>query len=123
MTSAGKRLIVNPNLFSRISAADWAPAQRKNPIDLGSNYEDDETVAIKLPEGASDVTLPPPSKMDAGPVGLYEASFERSEGKVIAKRHMRFEMHRFPVESYPGLKRWFSDMAASDEKPVVVSMK
>ena len=122
-TSAGNRLLVNPNLFSRMSATDWAPAKRQYQIDLGSNYEDAETVTIKLPVGATDVTLPSPSAMNAGPVGLFETSYQRGDGKVVASRHMRLEMHRFPVESYTGLKRWFADIAASDDKPVVISMK
>jgi nitrogen regulatory protein PII-like uncharacterized protein len=121
-TVAGKRLLFNPNIFSRTLATDWAPAARKYDIDLGSNYETIESLTLKLPEGAGEVTIPSVGPMNAGKVGLYELGFEKSQGKVSTRRHMRLDMHRFSSAGYSGLKHWFTDIAAADDKPVVVSM-
>lgn len=120
---AGKRLLLNPNLFSRVDAAAWAPAERKLSIDLDGAFEQADTIVIKLPEGAKDVTLPAPSSMGAGPVGAYKAYAEKGQGTVTVKRTMRLDVYDFPeTRSYNGLRRWFGDIASADDKPIVIAL-
>lgn len=121
-TVAGKRLLLNPNLFNRTATTDWAPAERKYEIDLDSNFDTLESLSLKLPEGAGEVTVPGGGSMSAGKVGTYEMNYDKAEGRISTRRHMRLDIHRFPVAAYSGLKRWFADIAASDDKPVVVQI-
>jgi hypothetical protein len=49
--------------------------------------------------------------------------YEKRGNTLVLKRNMQLNVYRFPVQSYPGLKRWFGDIAAADEKPVVVQLQ
>lgn len=123
-TVAGKRLIANLNVFGRESAADWAAAERKFPVDLGGPHDDNDTVVLTLPAEAVDVAVPlPPAGYDAGNVGKYTASYEKRDKVVILKRTMRLDVYRFPATAFPGLKRWFGDIAAMDDKAIVATLR
>ena len=121
-TVAGKRLIFNPNLYDRVLATDWAPEQREFEIDLGRARETIDTLLLTMPEGVAKIELPDRAKFEAGPVGVYETNYERRGRTLITKRRMQLNMYRFPPQSYAGLRRWFSDIAMIDDKPVVLQM-
>ncbi|UCF68459.1 MAG: DUF3857 domain-containing protein [Acidobacteriota bacterium] len=121
--SAGSRILVNPHLFSRIYAEDWSGKDRQYPIDLRVAYEERDEVTFKLPEGVQAVDLPQPANLNAGPVGFLTASYEKRGNTVVAKRHMRLNMYRFPPESFAGLSRWFSDIATADDQALVVKLE
>jgi hypothetical protein len=76
-----------------------------------------------LPEGVTDVVLPPDALKQADPVGVYRAKYRREDNKVVAERSMRMNRYWFPPESYAGLSRWFQDIAADDEKLAVLSFR
>ncbi len=120
---AGKRLIFNPNLFSRTSSADWAPETRAYDIDLRMNRDTADTLMLKLPEGFKDIQTPDRVSYPAKPVGLYETDYQQQGQMLIAKRHARVDMYRIPAQYYDGLRRWFVDIAAADEKPIVVELQ
>jgi len=122
VSSAGQRLLFDPFLFSRIRAEEWPPAERAVPVDLGETYETFDTLNLELPQGSGEVTLPETRRLNAGPVGMYEVELSSSGGRVIAKRHMKLEIYRFPVQSYDSLRKWFVDVSAVDDSSVVVSM-
>lgn len=123
-TGAGKRLLVNANLLSRVSAADWSAAERKTAVDLDGAYESTDTVLMTLPAEAADAVVPaPPANYDAGNVGKFTASYERRDRVVVLSRLMHLNVYRFPASAYAGLKHWFGDIAAMDDRPVVVTLK
>lgn len=122
-SAAGARRILLPNLRTRESAADWSATDRPFPVDLGEASEVHDTVFFRLPGGVKDVTLPgPKSRLAAGPVGTYESEFERRGDVVVATRRMVLNLYRFPATAYPDLRRWFSDIAAADDRPLVVTL-
>ncbi len=122
VTAAGKRLLIDPFLFSRIRADDWPPTDRAVPVDLGAAYEVVDKLSLKLPDGVADVTVPEGRDLNAGPVGLYVTTLSAADGTLSAERHMRLDIYRFPTQSYTSLRRWFADIAASDESTVVVTL-
>ncbi len=123
-TIAGKRMIANLNAFERQRAADWAAPARRYPVDLGGAYETLDTIMLSLPPEAADVTVPsPPATYDAGNVGRYTAAYEKRDLVVILERTMRLDVYRFPASAYAGLKHWFGDIAAMDDRPVVVTLR
>jgi hypothetical protein len=123
-TSAGRRLLVNGNLLGRELSGDWSASERKTPIDLGEAYETIDTLALTLPPEAAGVVVPtPPADYNAGNVGRYTASYEQRGNVVIHKRTMRLDLYRFTPDAYPGLKHWFGDIAAMDDRPVIVTLK
>lgn len=121
-TPAGKRLLLNPRLFARISATDWPEKERRYPIDLQMAFETNDVVLIRLPEGASIGALPKPRKLESPGIGIYESSCLKAGDNLTGKRHFRLDRYHFGPDAYAPLKRWFSDIAASDEDPVVINL-
>jgi hypothetical protein len=122
-TSAGKRLIFNPNLFERVAVADWAPETREFDIDLEWNREVIDTLLIRLPDGVKDVTAAEPLNLTLDPIGMHQASYEHRGKTLVAKRRHRVNSYRIPARYYPDLRQWYSQIAAVDEKPVVVELE
>jgi hypothetical protein len=122
-SAAGARRILLPNVRTRESAADWSAADRPFPVDLDEAFEVHDTVFFRLPKEAKDVILPgPKARLAAGPVGTYESEIERRGDVVVATRRMVLNQYRFPAAAYPDLRRWFSDIAAADDRPLVVTL-
>jgi hypothetical protein len=121
-SAAGQRLLVNPHLFNRIAAADWAPGERRTDVDLGTPYEAMDEVVLTLPQGTTGVALPEPARLDAGPVGLYESSFDAEGATVRITRHMRLDQVSFPARLHGALTAWFGDIAQADDRALVVTL-
>jgi hypothetical protein len=122
-TTAGKRLIFNPNLFDRVATADWAPETREYDIDLEWNREVIDTLMFRLPDGVKGVTAPEPLDLTLDPIGSHGASYEHRGTTLVAKRRHRVNVYRIPAQYYPDLRQWYSRIAAVDEKPVVVELE
>jgi hypothetical protein len=122
-TVAGKRLIFNPNLFERAAVADWAPETREFDIDLKWNREVIDTLMFRLPDGVTEVTAAEPLDLTLDPIGTHQASYEHRGTMLVAKRHHRLAFYRIPAKYYPDLRRWYSQIAAVDEKPVVLELE
>ncbi|HEX6853171.1 MAG TPA: hypothetical protein VF139_17380, partial [Candidatus Polarisedimenticolaceae bacterium] len=122
-SAAGARRILLPNVRTREGAHAWSVTERPWPVDLGEASEVFDTVFLRLPKGVKDVALPgPKARLAAGPVGTYESQTERRGEVVVATRRMTLHLYRFPASSYPDLRRWFSDIAAADDRPLVVTL-
>jgi len=122
-TSAGKRLIFNPNLFESAAVADWAPEQRDFDVDLKWNREVIDTVLIRLPDGVKEVTASEPLDLTLDPIGMHQATYEHRGATMVAKRRHRINVYRIPAQYYPDLRQWYAQIAAVDEKPVVVELE
>jgi len=122
-TRAGKRLLVNLHLFDRVATDDWAADERSTLIDLGERYAARDVVTLELPPGALRVDLPDKAIYNAGPVGIYKAVYRQQGNQLTAERQMRLDRYWFPVESYAGLRRWFTDIAAADDDAVAIEMQ
>lgn len=122
-TSAGKRLIFNPNPFEHAAVADWAPESREFDVDLEWNREVIDTLLIRLPDGVKEVTVPEPLQATLDPIGMHDASYQHRGSTLVAKRRHRVNIYRIPAQHYPDLRQWYSQIAAVDEKPVVVELE
>jgi hypothetical protein len=121
-TAAGRRLLLNPVLFDRIAAADWAAEQRRLGIHLRVAREEIDSISIRLPAEVTDVTLPEPANLKAEPAGFYRASYASRDGSLTLERHYRLDIYSFPAASWPGLRGWFGTMAEADSRPVVLTL-
>lgn len=119
---AGSRLIVNPNIFSRQTAAGWGDAARVQPIELGMAFDDQDSVTIELPEGVGKVDLPGAANVNVGAAGFFKAGYQRQGAAIVAERHMRLNMPTFAPENYGVLSQWFTAAATSDDRPLVVNL-
>jgi hypothetical protein len=120
-TRAGKRTLVSPFLFARLEASDWPPGERTVPVDLGGAYEETDTVTLRIANVGGQVALPGPVRLNAGSVGLYEASFAGQPGVVTAKRHMLLNTYSFAAPAYARLREWFVEIATADAAAVTLT--
>lgn len=121
-TLAGDRLLLSPFLFAAIDPTDWSAETRNVDIDMGNPSWDEQSVMVQLPEGTISVRHPAPSTMNAGEAGIYETSFEGKGRALLCKRKLRLDLFRFPASNWAPLRKWFLDMAANDDEPIVIEM-
>lgn len=122
VSSAGNRLILNPNLFDRVEADDWPDEERTVGIDLDMAYQTQDKLVLTLPEGAGEVKVPEAVTLNAGQAGLYVTKFGQMGNRLVAERNMKLELFRYGPTAYPDLRGWFSEIAAADDSMVLVSM-
>ena len=121
-TRAGQRLILNPHLFTRVSTQDWGAETRDVPLWWDAPSEESSRITLRVPGTVTTITLPQSMRMDAAPVGLYVSQYSAAANVITIERDLRLDMHSFPAPAYQGLRRWFLDMAAADDQPVVLSL-
>lgn len=122
VSGAGNRMILNPNLFDRVEADDWPDEPRTVAVDLDMAYQTQDKLVLTLPEGVGDVKVPDPITLNAGEAGSYTTKYGRMGKRLVAERNMRLEMFRYGPTAYPDLRGWFTEIAASDDSKVLVSM-
>lgn len=115
------RIRFNPRIFSRVDPEPWSAESRAQVIDLGAPRDVRESVAVQLPEGVTDVTLPPGARMDAGPVGRYECGFEADGRTLRMERTVVLEQAAFPPSAWRPLRAWHLDMARTDAGEIVLT--
>ncbi len=121
--SAGRRLLINPNIFDRVAVEDWAADSRVSLVDLGGPFESIDTVTFKIPELVGEVKLPDTADFNAGPAGFYQTRAVSDGNTVKFVRHVKVETYRFSPQQYTGLKAWFGDMAKQDDRSLVLELK
>lgn len=122
-TRAGSRLIVNPNLFARVSAEEWAAQRRTFPVYLERPYERIDRITLELPEAVTAVEAPEKTDLDAGPAGFYRASAQQDAKTLRLDRHLRVNLYTFDAKEYPQLRSWFTSMAEADDRPAVLKLQ
>lgn len=122
----GKRLIVEPAYFHRGSEPEFSSNRRIYPIYFGFSWTEEDSIAIRLPEGfeAEIVRSPEPVSIQGtarynttlavsadGRTLLFRRSFEfGSEGRIY-----------FPAEEYARLKRAFDSFGERDAQSVTLT--
>ncbi len=122
-TMAGSRLMVNLNLFSRISAASWPDTPRQTDLDLGERFETYDRITVAVPPGVVKVDTPKDKNMGINGVGLYKSTCGWQGNKLVTTRQMRLARYWYPPESYAGLRQFFLDIATADDSPIVIQLK
>lgn len=121
-TAAGRRALVNPNVFDRVATSDWAAESRVTPIDMGMPFRTEDTVTIKIPDGVTSIQAPGPGTFDAGAAGRYTVTYEQRGPYIVTKRSFQLEQTQYQPQAWSSIRQWFSDMATQDEQPLVLEM-
>lgn len=121
--SAGKRLIVNPNVMGRMSTEDWSAERRISVIDLGGAFEENDTITLKLPKGYTDVKVPNGANFSAGMDASYKMTYSVRGSMIVAKRQLRINKYMFPAGGWHQVRQMFQDIANQDDQPVVVTLQ
>ena len=92
-------------------------------IELGNPYLHEESVVFKLPDGTVSARHPANATMNAGDAGSYDTSFAGKGNVILCGRKLRISTSRFPAANWAPLRKWFLDMAANDDEPIVIELR
>jgi hypothetical protein len=115
---SGKRLFVTPNLMNRMTYIPEKTEDRKTDVVTRSNFIDQDTIVLSIPENLYPEFLPQPVKINSK-FGEYEANFKFDAGKVVYTRRLKMWKSRFPKESYKELVDFYRNVNKADNTKLV----
>lgn len=120
-TKAASRLVVRPNAINRYTYIPEPVNNRKQPVVLGSPFEDRDTIEILLPETRVVRQVPATTKIETG-FGYYELSYELNveEQRLFCYRIFRMERGSFKAEEYEELRSFLKAVEKADNSQVVL---
>ncbi len=114
-------LVFRPAIVSRREALSLSDVKRTSPVVLRPNAYS-ETVRVKLPADFAVDELPDAVKLDT-PFGSYTTSYDVKEGHLVFKRTLVQPGITIPVEQYVHVRRFFEQIRAAEQSPVVLARK
>jgi hypothetical protein len=117
-SGAVQRMLMPVEIFQTSEVGYFQSQKRTNEVDFARAYETIDDLVIHPPAGYKVQALPPAQKVDMGPV-VYQISAAEQQGAVEVTRHLVIRGVRFPKESYPGLRTFFSAARTYDDAQVL----
>jgi hypothetical protein len=113
----GARLIINPNLFSRIKQMPGRTGERFSPIVIRRPFREVDTVSFNLPEGFM-IERPPAKKTISSKFGScsYEILPDTKNFKFV--RTLNIFKGYYPVSDYNDFVDFFEKVYISDESKI-----
>jgi len=108
-----KRMLLPLDLFQTTEVGYFQSQKRVNEVDFPYPYQKVDDLVIHCPLGYKAQAVPNPQKVSPGPV-LYEISATPRPDGVEVKRELAVNGIRYPKESYPGLRTFFSIVKSDD---------
>ncbi|HYE14666.1 MAG TPA: DUF3857 domain-containing transglutaminase family protein [Pyrinomonadaceae bacterium] len=118
---ANRLLVFRPAVLSRADSVWLVEPKRKHPVVLESEAFS-ETVRVKLPAGF-DVDEVPDAVKVTSDFGTYTATYEVKDGHLLYTRTLVQQAATIPAEKYDDVRRFFGQVRASEEAPVVLARK
>ncbi len=119
-TRAGKRLIVPADIFQANEKAPFAPAARKNMVDLHYPYVAQDDVTLMLPPGTSVASVPTNAKFGITNLTLYTSVYAAKGNQFEEVRQVSVGSNLFKADEYPQLRDFFQKASAQDQQQVVL---
>ncbi len=118
---AGKRLLINPNLLSRISSAPKKIEDRSQPVVLKRAYSYKDEVYYTLPSNYSIESMPKEPVEINSDFGTYKAQYFLSEdGQLQYTRFFQRNKVNLPAERYKDFRQFLLDVSKADKTKVVL---
>jgi hypothetical protein len=117
----GHLLVFKPAIVSRREALFLTEATRSQPIVLDS-HAFTETVHVKLPVGFEVDEMPDVVKLDTV-FGTYKTTYEVKDGELIFTRALTLRAATIPSEQYQSVRKFFENIRAAEQSPVVLVKK
>jgi uncharacterized protein DUF3857 len=116
---AMQRMLMPLELFQTSEVGSFQSQKRVNEVDFSYPYEKTDDLVIHAPPGFKALGLPDPQKIAPGPVS-YEISASPLPDGIEVKRHLVINGIRYPKESYPALRNFFSLVRTNDNAQVML---
>lgn len=117
----GRLLVFKPAIVSRNEVLVLTEATRSQPIVLGSRVFT-ETVRVKLPLGFEVDEMPDVVKLETT-FGTYKTSYEVKNGELVFARALTLRAATIPSEQYQTVRKFFENIRAAEQAPVVLVRK
>ena len=122
-TITGKRLFINPNIFTRSTGRKMEKdTARKHHFRLGYAYRDTDSVSLTIPEGYEPETLPKPTDIKTR-FGHYTSTIVVKDNMLLYTRNIDHHDGTYPAESYNELVEFYSAIYKADNSRIVLVKK
>jgi hypothetical protein len=117
----GRLLVFRPAIVSRSNSIYLTEKKRVHPIvmDAGSFTE---TTIFTLPQGFEVDEMPDSVNLETS-FGTYSNKYEVKDGKLFYTRTMITNRATLPVEKYEKIRKFYSDILAAEQSPIVLLKK
>ena len=120
-SKAGKRLLINPNLLSRISSAPKKMTHRTQPVVLKRPYSYQDEVHYNIPEGFAIESIPKEPVEIQSEFGTYKAQFFLTEdGQLQYTRFFQENKIHLPPEKYEAFRQFRIEVNKADKTKMVL---
>jgi len=117
----GRLLVFKPAVVSRREGLALTAATRKHPLVLRAN-EYSETASFQLPSGFIVDEVPDAVKIQTS-FGSFVTSYEVKNNQLIYKRQLSQQATTIAPADYEVVKRFFENIRAAENAPVVLARK
>jgi hypothetical protein len=112
-------LVFRPAVVSRREGTSFAATERKHPVVLRAAAFS-ETVTVQLPAGFAIDEVPDPVKLVTS-FGTYNTSYEVKGSELVFKRQLSQQAATIPAADYGMVKKFFENIRAAENAPVVLA--
>jgi len=120
-STAGEKLLVNPNMFNRFTSVPPRYSERKLPFVIERAFYDEDEYVINLPEGYKLETTMQDQKIESQ-FGIYTASLEiLSDTQVKYKRSFEINKGKFTKEDYKTYRSFIRKVVKADKSSIVLN--
>lgn len=116
---AGHRLLVPVVVLWQRSGNMFLTSNRENPVYLKYGHQENDEMAIDIPQSYTLESLPLPKSMKTS-FASYSRSAEQSGSQLKLKRSFVMETYSFTREQYPALHQFYSFAKTNDEEHAVL---
>jgi hypothetical protein len=118
-STAGKRLVLPPSLFSSTQGRAFKSTERKYPVYFPYSQGQHDTISIKVPDGYT-VEGSPSSQNARLPYAVYISSCTFKSGQLMSERKLYFNGFVINVKEYPNVRDFFGKVQSGDEQEAVL---
>jgi hypothetical protein len=117
----GRLMVFKPAIIGRLDRQSFSEGKRIHPYLIDATTYS-ENVKIKLPEGFIIDEMPEPVQLKAD-FGKYDVKYEVKDGHLILKRSMTLNKATVSPEKYDSVWKFFGQVRAAEQSPVVLMKK
>ncbi|MBK7710346.1 MAG: hypothetical protein IPJ37_04905 [Bacteroidales bacterium] len=118
-TVMGSRILLKPNLMTRVEKLPYRTKDRKSEISIRRPYDEIDTVIIRLPSRYKLDKMPPKVTLTSK-FGEYSAELISDNKTIGFIRRLKLFNGDYPVTDYPEFVDFFEKISMSDEIKVAL---
>ena len=114
-------LVFKPAVVPREASLFFDKSSRKYPIQLKAQSFN-ERVSVTLPSAFAVDEMPDSFRVEV-PFGSFAATYEVKDGQLLFTRSLSLQSVILPAEQYASVRRFFDQVGATDQAPVILLRK